>query len=119
VPYKDIVDVSDAVLNSYEFAAKLAGKATTSTTTIDATKQDELVKKLANDSDKYAAVLATCLVSDSATARDALNKFGSVQADEVLKSVLQLITNNTIPKGQLNSADVDELVAKILASRSE
>ncbi len=116
-PYADINKVYDATLNSYELAQLIAGKAKRPTTSLSTEKQEELVKKLNHDSERYAAVLALSMTTDSTVAKDALNKFGGIQADKVLGAFRRLITDNIIPKGQLNSTDADALVTKILASR--
>ena len=118
-PNLAVPEASNAKLNSLALAALIAGKAKVPTTSMNKDTQDKLVKKLTHDSDKYAAILALSMNTDSAKAKEALNKFGTVRADDVLKAFMRLITNNVIPKGQLNKTDADDLVTKILASRAQ
>lgn len=105
-------------LNNLKLAKLISGKAPELTTNLSSDKQDSLVKQLQTPATKYAAILALALTTDSPEAKKALSKdiFGTLSSDDILNATKALASRDIMPKGKLNKADADALVAKIVSS---
>ena len=114
----DMTDVASAKLNSLKLANLISDKKDTKQTQLNTAGQDKIVAKLSQPSDKFAAILALSLSTDSKKAKAALSSevFGELDGTAKIKAILKLAGNNILPKGQLNSADADALVDKLMAS---
>ena len=110
--------VVNATLNPLSIAEIICNKSSTPTTSLDEKGQAKLIAQLATLADKYAALLSLVLTTQNVDAKKAMNDpaFTGLSSDEKLSAAIALSTKGIMPKGQLNKADTDILVAKIIAS---
>lgn len=105
------------VLNSIKLATAISGKQDIAAAPIDTSSQDAIVNKLTTSESLAAAILALSLTTDSSKANQALSSgiFANVDSSKVVAAASKIATSDILPKGQVQTADADALVDKIIA----
>lgn len=113
-----VTTADNAVLNSIKLATAISGKQdSTTATSVDTNSQDAIVNKLTTSESLAAAILALSLTTDSSKANQALSSgiFTKVDNSKVVAAASKIATGDILPKGQIQTADADALVDKIVA----
>lgn len=117
----DLANIKTCTLNNLDLVKLIAGSDHTTTTSLNSAGQDTVVAKLPTLADKFAAIFALSLTTSSSDAKQALknNMFGGISAEDKFNAAVRIASSDILPKGQLNKADADTLVAKIISSISK
>jgi hypothetical protein len=107
----------EATLNSLDLAKQIIGNHQIDTVTLNTAEQDKIVSKLNSVPEIFATILSLSLSTDSKKAKEALanEMFSNLSGADVVKAVMKLASEGTIPKGQLTKSDTDLLIPKLLA----
>jgi translation initiation factor 2 beta subunit (eIF-2beta)/eIF-5 len=103
-----------AILNSLDLAEKI--RKSTKKIAHSSENQDIIVNKLNTSEELVAAILSLSLSTDSAKAKEAVsnNILAKVNSGKIIAALNKIVSDEVLPKGQLQASDADSLADKIL-----